>query len=191
MATGRFDRHQCKTAIRVFADGELAMPFRPRPDRFLAPQLGDAFGHLFRFAEKAFDPQQREGDVDEPRTQADHAVLPITSAADAVAARMAAPSLPCGEASARIARCKRRHAPGDARCHGKGRPPPGGPPFASWFAECAYCGISTVSMTWITPFEASTSVAVTVAVPPAASVSTTLPSTTVAVSVPPLTVLIV
>ena len=49
-------------------------------------------------------------------------------------------------------------------------------------------GISTVSMTWITPFEASMSVAVTVAELPAASVSTTFPPSAVAVSVAPLTV---
>ena len=52
-------------------------------------------------------------------------------------------------------------------------------------------GIRTVSITWISPFEAATSVASTFAVPPAASVSTTAPSTSVAVSVAPLTVVMV
>ena len=52
----------------------------------------------------------------------------------------------------------------------------------------AYEGISTVSMTWMTPFEAATSVAVTVAVLPAASRSTTLSPSIMAVRVAPLTV---
>ena len=49
-------------------------------------------------------------------------------------------------------------------------------------------GSDTASVAWITPFEAAISVATTVAVPPVASVSTTLPPSTRATSSPPATV---
>ncbi len=50
-------------------------------------------------------------------------------------------------------------------------------------------GISTVSTTWITPFDWLTLAMVTVDVPPLASVSVTLPSLFEMVSVSPSTVL--
>lgn len=64
-------------------------------------------------------------------------------------------------------------------------------PFEWQSVAPAYCGINTVSIAWIVPFEAATSVAITVEVPPAASVSTTAPSTSFALRVPPPTVVMV
>jgi len=46
----------------------------------------------------------------------------------------------------------------------------------------------TLSITWITPFVALRSVAVTVAMSPFSYVNTTFPFTTVAVNIPPATV---
>lgn len=49
----------------------------------------------------------------------------------------------------------------------------------------AYIGRKTPSVTWITPFDCERSAVTTVAVPPLSSVTTTFPSTNLAVSVEP------